>query len=103
MTNSQVFYRKWRPTRFDEVAGQQHVTQTLKRAITTGRISHAYLFTGPRGVGKTSTARILAKALNSEVSPDGEPVARGRGTCVYRQTGESWEMVHTHWSVLEED
>ncbi|MDA1278889.1 MAG: DNA polymerase III subunit gamma/tau [Chloroflexi bacterium] len=75
MTNSQVFYRKWRPTRFDEVAGQEHVTKTLKRAITTGRISHAYLFTGPRGVGKTSTARILAKALNSEVSDDGEPVA----------------------------
>ncbi|MBT4124983.1 MAG: DNA polymerase III subunit gamma/tau [Chloroflexi bacterium] len=74
MTNSQVFYRKWRPTRFDEVAGQQHVTNTLKRAITTDHVSHAYLFTGPRGVGKTSTARILAKALNSEITPDGEPV-----------------------------
>ncbi|MCH7969838.1 MAG: DNA polymerase III subunit gamma/tau [Chloroflexi bacterium] len=75
MTTNQVFYRKWRPTRFDEVAGQQHVTQTLKRAITSGRVAHAYLFTGPRGVGKTSTARILAKALNSEVTEDGEPIA----------------------------
>ncbi len=74
MTSSQVFYRKWRPTRFDEVAGQQHVTQTLKRAILSDRVSHAYLFTGPRGVGKTSTARILAKALNSEITEDGEPI-----------------------------
>ena len=57
------------------MAGQQHVTQTLKRAITSGRVAHAYLFTGPRGVGKTSTARILAKALNSEVTEDGEPIA----------------------------
>ena len=75
MTSSQVFYRKWRPTRFDEVVGQQHVTQTLKRAIATERVSHAYLFTGPRGVGKTSTARILAKALNSPLTEDGEPIA----------------------------
>ena len=72
--DNQVFYRKWRPFDFDNVVGQNHITSTLKKAILTDRISHAYLFTGPRGVGKTSTARILAKALNSEISDDGNPV-----------------------------
>ena len=75
MTNNQVFYREWRPTRFDEVAGQEHITKTLKRAVISDRVAHAYLFNGPRGVGKTSTARILAKALNSEITEEGEPVA----------------------------
>ncbi len=60
----QVLYRVWRPQNFEEMAGQQHIRRTLENAITQGRISHAYLFTGPRGTGKTSTARILAKALN---------------------------------------
>ena len=61
---SQVFYRKWRPQTLSEVVGQEPVTQTLQNAISRGRISHAYLFYGPRGTGKTSTARILAKAVN---------------------------------------
>ena len=74
MTDNQVFYRKWRPTRFEEVAGQDHITKTLKRAVVSDRVAHAYLFNGPRGVGKTSTARILAKALNSEITEEGEPV-----------------------------
>ncbi|GEM_PF-191815 len=73
MTNAQVFYRKWRPQLFQDVAGQQHVTSTLRRAVSTGRVAHAYLFTGPRGVGKTSTARILAKALNCLKPHEGEP------------------------------
>lgn len=59
-----VLARKWRPQTFDEVVGQKHVTQTLRNSLMEGRLSHAYLFTGPRGVGKTSVARILAKALN---------------------------------------
>jgi DNA polymerase III subunit gamma/tau len=60
----QVTARKWRPAEFESVVGQEHVTQTLKNAIKSGRLHHAYLFSGPRGVGKTTTARILAKALN---------------------------------------
>ncbi len=69
----QVTARKWRPQRFDDVVGQEHITATLKNAIKSGRIAHAFLFTGPRGVGKTSTARILAKVLNCENPIDFEP------------------------------
>src|SRR3954467_12479406 len=62
----QVLARKFRPLVFDEVVGQTHVTRTLRNAIRMGRVHHAFLFTGTRGCGKTSTARILAKALNCE-------------------------------------
>lgn len=68
-----VLARRWRPQGFDEVIGQGHVTRTLKNAITQGRIAHAYLFSGPRGVGKTTVARILAKALNCERGVTQEP------------------------------
>ncbi len=66
---SQALYRKWRPQTFNQVVGQEHITTTLRNAIAAGRISHAYLFTGPRGTGKTTTARLLAKAVNC-LDPD---------------------------------
>jgi DNA polymerase-3 subunit gamma/tau len=69
----QVIARKWRPQTFAEVVGQQHVTRTLQNAIRAGRVAHAYIFSGVRGIGKTTTARILAKALNCVNGPAAEP------------------------------
>src|SRR6266478_4887015 len=69
----QVLARKWRPQQFDDVVGQEHVTTTLKNAIEQNRLAHAYLFVGPRGIGKTSTARIFAKALNCVKGPTATP------------------------------
>ena len=68
-----VLARKWRPQIFEDVLGQEHVVRTLKNAITQERIAHAFLFSGPRGVGKTSIARILAKALNCDQGPTPTP------------------------------
>jgi DNA polymerase-3 subunit gamma/tau len=70
---SNALYRRWRPRTFTDVVGQDHVTETLRASIREGRISHAFLFSGPRGTGKTSTARILAKALNCASGPTPDP------------------------------
>lgn len=75
---SQALYRKWRSQTFEELVGQEHVVQTLRNAIVEDRVGHAYLFTGPRGVGKTSMARLLSKAVNCLAPPAQRPC----GTCV---------------------
>jgi DNA polymerase III subunit gamma/tau len=71
--DNRALYLRWRPRRFEDVVGQEHVTRTLRNAVKLGRPSHAYLFTGPRGTGKTSVARILYRAVNCEQAEDGDP------------------------------
>ncbi len=88
----QVTARRWRPQTFDEVVGQEHVTSTLKSAIENNRVAHAYLFAGTRGVGKTTTARILAKALNCEQGPTIDPCGEC-APCVEVVEGGSMDVI----------
>lgn len=74
----QALYRKWRPKTFSQVVGQDHITGTLQRQVAEGRTAHAYLFTGTRGTGKTTCARILAKAVNCLHPEDGPPATGAR-------------------------
>jgi DNA polymerase-3 subunit gamma/tau len=85
-------YRKWRPETFDDILGQEHVSTTLANAITEDRVAHAYLFTGPRGTGKTSTARILAKALNCEQGPTPSPCGKCE-SCRSISDGSSLDVI----------
>ncbi|MCC6848445.1 MAG: DNA polymerase III subunit gamma/tau [Deltaproteobacteria bacterium] len=87
-----VLARKWRPQRFEDVVGQDHVTTTLRNAITQGRIAHAFLFSGPRGVGKTTIARLLARALNCERGPTPAPCG-ACGSCTDIAAGNALDVV----------
>lgn len=88
-----ALYRKYRPQRFAEIIGQGHVTETLSAEVQAGRVAHAYLFTGPRGTGKTTTARIIAKALNCEQpGGDGEP-CNGCASCAAITDGISLDVI----------
>jgi len=87
----EVLARKWRPQVFQDVIGQEHITQTLMNAIRTGRLAHAYLFSGPRGIGKTSVARILAKAVNCREGEPGVPCNQCR-SCTEITDGSSVDV-----------
>jgi DNA polymerase-3 subunit gamma/tau len=107
---AQALYRKWRSQTFDEIVGQEHIVQTLRNAIAEDRVAHAYLFTGPRGVGKTSMARLLAKAVNCTAPTSQRPcgecescreIAEGRAVDVIEMDAASHTSVEDARDIIE--
>ena len=98
-----VLARKYRPNTFDEMVGQEFIARTLRNAIRSDRVSHAFLFSGCRGVGKTTTARILAKCLNCDHGPTEEP-CNECPSCVEINEGRSldvYEIDRQYWRLFE--
>ena len=89
---SQVYYRRWRPDSFSRLVGQEHVSTTLRQSIKQGRVSHSYLFCGPRGSGKTTTARIVAKAINCLDPQDGDP-CNACSICLTINNGQFMDII----------
>lgn len=92
MVSYLALYRQWRPQQLGELVGQKHVTETLRNALIAGKVSHAYLFCGPRGTGKTSTAKILARAINCSEQHEGEPCNRCRN-CREIMSGATMDVI----------
>ncbi len=90
--SSQSLYRKWRSQTFSDLVGQEPVIRTLKNALSSGKLAHAYLFTGPRGTGKTSTARLLAKTINCANPVNGEPCNKCQ-QCLEITAGNSFNVI----------